>query len=171
MRIAPWTLSKPGYYFDLVVAPIVACVLLWMSGGAPEAWGFLVAGALAWLSAEYVIHRFAFHRAPLSALHNQHHARPVAYIGVPTYYTAPAFALVALFSVWLLGASRGDAFAAGLIGAYAWYIIVHDRYHHASSLGWLENMRRRHNTHHRGGHYNFGVSTPLFDILFGTYRS
>lgn len=171
-----WTLSKGGYYVDLIIFPVTAFVLLLCSGGRPVARAsFFVAGALLWSSIEYVVHRHIFHRKPLSDLHDQHHAFPAAYIGVPSAYTVPAFAAATLYFVWLFGAPYGLAFSAGLLAWYSWYIVVHDIYHHGSAeltdALRLGGMKRRHNAHHRGGHYNFGVSSPLWDLVLGTYKA
>jgi len=47
---------------------------------------------------------------------------------------------------------------------------MHDRYHHSPTVdhGILAAMAKHHNGHHRNGRSNFGVSTTLWDHVFGT---
>lgn len=169
------SLSRAGYYTDFVLAPLAALTLVHFELYRRPSAGMLAwiaAGVVLWTLAEYLIHRFAFH-GPLRALHDVHHRRPAAYIGVASWGTAPLFALVWLMLIVATSAPIANPLMAGLLAGYTAYIVIHDRMHHGDRAGFGRIMRAlldRHIAHHRGGHANFGVSSPLFDLIFRTYR-
>jgi dihydroceramide fatty acyl 2-hydroxylase len=172
-----FALSRSGYYADFILAPFAAAGLIadYLSGGRPlrDLAVLLILGALAWQLAEYLIHRFAFH-GPLARLHDVHHRRPAAYVGVASWGTFLSFGAAWLALVVAFGASIADAVAAGVLGGYLFYITIHDRMHHGdrAKFGrYIAYMFALHGGHHRGGHWNFGVSSPLFDFVFRTYRA
>lgn len=171
-----FALSRAGYYLDFVLAPLAAIVLITLSaienGARPSALVWFIVGILVWMLAEYLIHRFVFH-GPLHRLHDVHHRRPAAYVGVGSWGTFATFALTWAIVDWFCGDHVADNLTAGILIGYAFYIAIHDRMHHAdrSRFGrYVAYMHRLHGGHHRGGHYNFGVSSPLFDFIFRTYR-
>jgi sterol desaturase/sphingolipid hydroxylase (fatty acid hydroxylase superfamily) len=104
-------------------------------------------------------------------LHALHHEHPAALIGTPTWLSAGLF-----FGLWIaLGREVpvpiADGLVAGLMAGYLFYAVVHDAVHHrrARSGSWLHRAKRRHAQHHRAGPAaEFGVSTPLWDSVFGT---
>lgn len=53
-------------------------------------------------------------------------------------------------------------------------VVIHVRFHHHDADARLSRyvafMNRHHAGHHRGGRGNFGVSSPIWDFVFGTYR-
>jgi sterol desaturase/sphingolipid hydroxylase (fatty acid hydroxylase superfamily) len=131
-------------------------------------------GAATWTLAEYVLHRFVFHAPRASALgareHRQHHADPD--------YFAPWWqkALAALAATALLlplaaaGLPLGLVFTLGFIAMYLLYEVLHRRVHTRPPRGPYGRWRRRnHLAHHfhdpRRAH---GVTTPLWDVVFGT---
>ena len=135
------------------------------------------AGAGIWTLLEYFIHDFLGHRGhgknPFGAEHIKHHAT--------THYFAPAWkkALAAgpvLLGVWGLlslglGAGAGSACATGLAAMYVAYEIAHRRFHTCAPRGPFGRFLRRHHFHH---HFhkpssNFGVTSPVWDLVFGTY--
>src|ERR1035438_9783757 len=70
-----------------------------------------------------------------------------------------AFALVYLIA--------GGAFVAGALVAYAWYLFVHHCAHHGADKLPLP-LLKHHRSHHRFASRNYGVSTTLWDHVFGT---
>jgi sterol desaturase/sphingolipid hydroxylase (fatty acid hydroxylase superfamily) len=135
-----------------------------------------VAGAFGWTLAEYGLHRVVFHelrRAALGAAeHRKHHAEPD--------YFAPAWqkALAALAAAGLMlpvlmlaaGAAHGATFTAGFIAMYLAYEVLHRRCHTHPPRGRYGRWRRRnHFAHHFADpHRAHGVTTPLWDRVFGT---
>jgi sterol desaturase/sphingolipid hydroxylase (fatty acid hydroxylase superfamily) len=136
----------------------------------------LVAGAFAWTLAEYGLHRWIFHELPRPVLgaaeHRQHHARPD--------YFAPAWqkglAALAVSAALLVGLSQvmaptiGAAFTGGFIAMYLAYEVLHRRCHTHPPRGAYGRWRRRnHFAHHfTDPHRAHGVTTPLWDHVFGT---
>ena len=135
-----------------------------------------LAGAFAWTLAEYVLHRVVFHELSQAALgakeHRKHHAEPE--------YFAPAWqkALAALAATALLlpglslaaGPALGVAATAGFIAMYLAYEVLHRRCHTHPPRGAYGRWRRRnHFAHHFADpHRAHGVTTPLWDHVFGT---
>jgi sterol desaturase/sphingolipid hydroxylase (fatty acid hydroxylase superfamily) len=173
-------LSKFDYYTDYVAYPIVIVAvsglaaarndgheeLLWL---AAFACGFTL-----WTFAEYWIHRVVLHRMPyFSPMHGAHHAAPLGLIGTPTWISIPTLCAVVLLPAWgLLGFNLGSGLFAGMMSGYVWYGAIHHLIHHRPrlpGLGLLRNLRKFHLRHHyRPLAGNFGVTTPLWDHVFGT---
>ncbi len=137
-----------------------------------------VAGAMTWSLLEYVLHRWAGHvpkgRIEMSREHLAHHADA-------TYFTPwPKKALVAvptigvLFAIcsWWVGPVLGLAYAVGFAAAWLVYEVLHRRIHtHAPLNAWGEWARRHHLQHHYGNpNLNHGVTSPLWDHVFGTLQ-
>lgn len=176
------TAMSPRWFFmDFYVYPpmIVLALLVAFDGGwgqAVQSAGLVVLGGVVWTLAEYLIHRFGFHHLPgLKAAHMAHHADPAGLHGSPTVVTVLVFAgLVALPLWWVAGLAPAAALTAGAMLGYLWYVTVHYVVHHAGSLGpgWLRGgMRaliRAHAVHHHQTRWNFGVTTTLWDRVFGT---
>jgi len=75
------------------------------------------------------------------------------------------------------GPAFGSAFTAGVMLGYLFYCTIHVSMHHLGARGFGRYgamMMRLHAGHHRGGQkskvVNFGVSSPLWDIVFRTFR-
>jgi len=136
-------------------------------------------GWFAWTFDEYLMHRFAMHemrgRGLASREHLTHHAErdsilekwPIAWSGI---ITVGVFGLRPLGG-WALDRAHGVALAAGFIGGYGFYDLMHYRAHRHPVRTKYERWLRRHHFHHHFGHpmRNHGVTHPLFDLLFGTY--
>ncbi|MCC7074427.1 MAG: sterol desaturase family protein [Deltaproteobacteria bacterium] len=140
----------------------------------------LLAGPALWSLAEYLLHRFLGHDRrtmpnPFAAEHTRHHAEGD--------YFAPSWkkALVALVMVPLLGAlsallvgpALGLAFALSFTCAYLGYEWLHRRLHTHRGVGLVGRALRRHHFHHHFGDpkSNHGVTSPLWDLAFGTRRA
>jgi len=135
-------------------------------------------GAATWTITEYGLHRFAMHemrgRGLASVEHLKHHADVTYFspaskkIGSAVATTAVAFPVAAAFT------SRrwATAFTVGLIGMYFGYEVAHRRTHtHPPRHRYGRWARRSHLHHHFGAPMqNFGVTSPVWDRLFGTYQ-
>jgi sterol desaturase/sphingolipid hydroxylase (fatty acid hydroxylase superfamily) len=174
------TLSgKVGYYADFVVygTLLVGLVTFTSRGGRSDQFLWIaaaIAGAAGWTLVEYLLHRFVLHRMPLiSDLHHAHHVAPRAYLGTPTWASLPVLAgifFLPLWRLWSLDVACG-AFS-GIIAGWLWYGIVHHVIHHRRPRPLAIALRatsHRHLLHHSpylSG--NFGVTTAVWDHLFGT---
>ena len=71
----------------------------------------------------------------------------------------------------VLGFDSGIAATAGLATGYLWYVFVHYATHHwrPRKNSYLYRARLRHARHHYFFHCgNFGVTTSMWDHIFGT---
>jgi sterol desaturase/sphingolipid hydroxylase (fatty acid hydroxylase superfamily) len=173
-------LSKLSYYADFVVYPLVvialtavgvnhiswAGVMEWLCAGT--------AGMVLWTLMEYVLHRIALHRMPyFSPMHGLHHAAPLSFIGTPTWMSVSILILGILGPVWLcFGLNVADGLTVGVMIGYWWYGIVHHVIHHRankSAPAYFNDLRTWHMRHHYSPKEgNFGVTTPVWDHVFGT---
>jgi sterol desaturase/sphingolipid hydroxylase (fatty acid hydroxylase superfamily) len=147
------------YFGEMLVASLLAIVLLAISQLRMSSDAVLFAGGVvAWTLAEYLVHRFVLHGfAPIE--HQLHHANPDGAVLAIFWRIWICFALVYLIA--------GGAFVAGALVAYAWYLFVHHCAHHGPDKLPLP-LLKHHQSHHRFASRNYGVSTTLWDHVFGT---
>jgi sterol desaturase/sphingolipid hydroxylase (fatty acid hydroxylase superfamily) len=135
---------------------------------------------LLWTFAEYWIHRAIFHYEPKSQwgqrlhflIHGVHHAYPrdSTRLVMPPVVSIPlAILFYALFD-WLFGSYQPAVFAGFVLG-YVLYDSIHYATHHLPMRGRIGRFLKAHHMRH---HYvddgkAFGISTPLWDWVFGTY--
>lgn len=141
----------------------------------------LVAGAVLWTLAEYVLHRFAMHhlggRGIMSREHLEHHVTS-SWTFSYTHLLSWAGMLLVGFGVWMpltawgTNLSLGIAVAVGWTLGYAGYETVHALAHLRAPSGRYSTWVRRHHFHHHFGHpmANHGVSVGWWDRVFGTYE-
>jgi len=136
-----------------------------------------LAGAASWTAAEYGLHRFAMHemrgRGLPSVEHLKHHA-DVTYFSPTSKKIASAAGTTAVaypVAVAVAGRRWATAFSAGLIAMYFGYEVAHRRTHtHPPRNRYGRWARRSHLHHHFGAPMrNFGVTSPVWDRLWGTY--
>jgi sterol desaturase/sphingolipid hydroxylase (fatty acid hydroxylase superfamily) len=143
--------------------------------------GLVVGGIFVWTLTEYVLHRYVFHwykdtpwgRRVHFLLHGVHHDYPNDgdRLVMPLLTSAPlAVLFYALFYFALGGARLAEPFYAGFAVGYLTYDGTHYAVHHfkqTSRIG--KYIKRHHMLHHHADHDGgFGVSTPLWDVVFGT---
>lgn len=150
----------------------------------PVAAGY-AGGIAVWSFAEYILHRFVFHYEPTHPtlkwvwylIHGVHHEQPQCKtrLVMPPILSIPlAFFFYGLFSLTLgrlLGAPHWVApVYAGFVTGYLMYDMLHYAEHHLSmKWGFLKYVKRYHLLHHfRTPDDRFGVSSPLWDVVFGT---
>ncbi len=145
--------------------------------------GLFIAGVLAWTLLEYVLHRWVFHFRPDARsdlqrdvaflIHGVHHDFPY---DPDRLVMPPAVAVLIAVAIGyplraLAGATLFPGLFAGLVAGYVWYDLTHYAVHHLrqrTPCGKLQ--RRNHLVHHFAQpDARFGVTTPLWDICFGTY--
>ena len=178
-RVKPW-------HVLLVWVPVVAYLVyrgLHVPGiSAGTFAGALLGGLLFWTMLEYVLHRWVFHYTPnpnseLSQdfhflIHGVHHDWPHD----PDRLVMPPvmsilLAVVLGYPIFLVvGARYFDPFFAGLVLGYLWYDMTHYAVHHVkprTEVG--AKLRKHHFLHHfKTPEARYGVSTPLWDVVFGT---
>jgi len=178
-RIRPWHVLA-------LWAPVIA-FLLYRSIKAsvnPFAMvGLAFAGALGWTLIEYLLHRFLFHYEPgpqrwkqdlMFLIHGVHHDYPwdPDRLVMPPTVSAAVAGLLWYPTLWLVPAPLHDIFFAGLIAGYVYYDLGHYAWHNLkprTALG--RYLRSYHLIHHfKTPNSRWGVSTPLWDYVFGTAR-
>jgi sterol desaturase/sphingolipid hydroxylase (fatty acid hydroxylase superfamily) len=172
-------LSKPAYFAEFFLFPplvLFFTVLAFYSSipPTPVIWALVYGGGLvAWTLLEYLLHRFVFHHAPLLArMHKRHHQRPQELIGTPAWASVLVGSIAIASPSWaVLGFDLATAATAGMVTGYLCYVLIHYAIHHRQPRreSYLYRARRRHALHHyindRG---NFGVTTGVWDHVFGT---
>ena len=143
--------------------------------------GFFVIGVLTWTLLEYVIHRYVFHYKPKTRvgkllhfiMHGVHHDYPndATRLVMPPIISVPL--AVVFYVVFILTLGRfAPAALAGFGFGYVCYDTIHYATHHfAMKRGvwrWLKHYHLRH--HYQDDHAGYGVSSPLWDYVFGTSR-
>lgn len=168
-----------AFFLDFVIYPplILLCLYLAFAKGGMIAalWSaaWVLIGLTTWSLAEYLIHRFAFHHAPvLKPIHLAHHEQPRGLNGTPTIVTVIVFYLLVYWPAahWIHPASAA-ALTAGILTGYLAYVLVHYVVHHLGSGGSksLRKLIKLHAMHHHDAAHNFGVTSAFWDRVFGTY--
>ncbi|HEY4340141.1 MAG TPA: sterol desaturase family protein [Steroidobacteraceae bacterium] len=173
-------MSKTGYYADFVIyATIVTTATLvtaWRSTAYETAIWLLIAavGAVLWTLIEYILHRFVLHQIRVfAAMHDVHHEAPLAFVGTPTWLSLSVIMGFVFLPAWALGSfNTASALAAGVMTGFFWYGLVHHAIHYRKPRMLATRLllaSRRHAQHHYGRQPgNFGVTTSLWDHVFGT---
>lgn len=142
-------------------------------------------GIFFWTLTEYTLHRFVFHYRPRSPrqerivflFHGVHHYQPKCKtrLVMPPVVSVPlAFVFYGLYDIGLgrlLGQPQWvGAMFAGFILGYLSYDMIHYATHHfPMRWGFLKMVKRHHMQHHyKTPDQRFGVSSPLWDVVFGT---
>jgi sterol desaturase/sphingolipid hydroxylase (fatty acid hydroxylase superfamily) len=140
-------------------------------------------GALAFTFAEYSTHRFAFHRPTGDdrtrrrrsfLVHGLHHLAPKDRwrLMVPPMLSFPLG--LTFYAIYALGFGFDGALTpfGGTCLAYLTYDSTHYSIHtsRTARTPWGRVLRRIHMIHHYSdGQRNFGVTSPLWDLCFGTF--
>jgi dihydroceramide fatty acyl 2-hydroxylase len=149
----------------------------------PTVAGLFVVGVLAWTLAEYLLHRFFFHlvveeegkKLPFFLVHGYHHEYPQDKLRLVAPFIASwtGGALFLLLYYLVAGPELCWPLFAGTGTGYVAYDAVHFYTHHArprTRVGrWLQRYHLQH--HYRDAESHFGISNPLWDLVFGTFSS
>jgi 4-hydroxysphinganine ceramide fatty acyl 2-hydroxylase len=142
--------------------------------------GLCLAGILTWTLTEYLLHRFVFHYMPKSdwgkrlhfLMHGIHHDYPNdswRLVMPPSVSIPLAILFYGLFRV-AFGPVLVFPFFPGFLLGYLAYDMIHYATHHAPFKGGIGIALKHHHMKH---HYQtetlgYGVSSPLWDYVFGT---
>ena len=173
-------------WLPVTVFFIVRPSLAWSGPGFPFYIPLaILIGIFIWTFAEYTLHRFVFHfraRNPRQErvtflFHGVHHAQPqckTRLVMPPAVSVPMAFIFYGLF-YGLVGAGLRsphwvDPLFAGFMLGYLIYDLTHYATHHfRMRSGVLKFLKRYHMQHHyKTPDQRFGVSSPLWDVIFGT---
>ena len=182
MAVAAWRQFTPLYFYT----GVALCLGL-LAARADLSAGIIALllglGFLSWSLIEYGLHRFIFHydarsrfgRKLVYQAHLSHHENPAATdrIFASLFMSTPIAA-----AYWLLAwAAIGSSAAAswlfiGMAAGYFCYEWLHFQCHHGRSrLRIIRYLKKYHLLHHyKTPELRFGVTSPLFDFVFGTFR-
>jgi len=161
--------------------------LLWITRGAEFSWRqnllLISLGLLSWTAIEYGLHRFVFHynarsafgKRLLYAAHVSHHENPRAKNRLfSSLLLSLPIAIAYLLLAWVATGSLHVAsyLFAGLTAGYLGYEWLHFQAHHRRPRVRLFRYLRHYHLlhHHATPELRFGVSSPLFDVIFATFR-
>jgi 4-hydroxysphinganine ceramide fatty acyl 2-hydroxylase len=154
-----------------IFGPVIAAALL-ANAYLPLTGSLIgyVSGLCLWTLLEYGIHRFAFHGF---LPHYQHHDAPKdpKFIISPLWLSCGTSALLWLLLRIPTGSwARSAIVLAGIISGYLVYEAVHLKIHANEAGGpLLRELRKRHYLHHFANHHlHYGVTTSLWDRVFGS---
>lgn len=167
----------------IIYGPVVVLMIgLAAEGGYPAAGiaALAAAGVLIWTLTEYLLHRVVFHWEPGRPLgrrihfivHGVHHEHPNDRVRLvmPPAASIPLGALFLGAFALLLGTPAAYPLFAGLLLGYLGYDYTHYHiHHHAPRTRIGRRIREHHLRHHfQDASRGFGVSSPLWDYVFGT---
>ena len=178
------TLTRTHIAWPLVIFYTMAAALIGWSlyhGFISPVANFYVfiAGLLVFTLVEYVVHRYGYHidsdnpkvEKLKYAFHGVHHASPKdkKRLAMPPLVSL-TIAIVFLMIYKALMGYYGLPFTAGFVSGYASYLIVHYSVHiFRPPKNFLKILWVHHAIHHyQEDDRAFGVSSPLWDIVFGT---
>jgi sterol desaturase/sphingolipid hydroxylase (fatty acid hydroxylase superfamily) len=168
--------TRTNYWAELGVDTTLGLLLIvagWrLHGGSPlTALLAIGLGLFAFSFIEYFFHRWMFHtRVPLFEQgHRTHHEQPLGYDSLPFFL--PAVVLLTLAGIFALIMPTGFALlmAGAITFGYIIYGLSHFIIHHVRfKHPWLRRWAGAHHVHHYHPDSNFGLTTPLWDVLLGT---
>lgn len=182
MPVTGWKQLAPVYVYTALVLCLIA-----LTRNEDFSWRqnvlLICFGVLSWTLLEYVLHRFIFHysahsafgRQLLYAAHLSHHETPRAtnHLFSSLLLSLPIATAYLLFAWIATGSLHAATFLfAGLSAGYFCYEWLHFQAHHRRPrLRLFRYLRKYHLLHHyQTPELRFGVTSPLFDVIMGTFR-
>lgn len=141
--------------------------------------GLFLAGLITFTWVEYLAHRYVFHMATYTkfrekfqyTVHGVHHEFPKDKdrLAMPPLLSITISTILLLLFRLVMG-DFVFAFLPGFLTGYAAYLSVHYMVHaYQPPKNFLKYLWINHGTHHyKNGEMVFGVSSPLWDYIYGT---
>jgi sterol desaturase/sphingolipid hydroxylase (fatty acid hydroxylase superfamily) len=177
-----WKQFSPLYFYTTVAL----CLGFLAARAGFSIWYILfliILGVLSWGLIEYGLHRFVFHYRARSRLgvrllyqvHLSHHENPSA---INKLFASLLLSGPIASAYWLVAWGITASWAAacylfiGMSSGYFYYEWLHFQCHHRKNrLRLLKYLRKYHLLHHyKTPELRFGVTSPLFDLIFGTFQ-
>lgn len=179
-----WKQLTPFAFYTLLALALGVAAVISETRSLINILFLFLTGVLTWGLIEYWLHRLVFHfdaqsekgRNFVYAMHLSHHANPKAMddlfaslrlsLPLALCYCALAWAVMRSWqaTVYLF---------IGLTAGYFSYEFLHYQAHHrAPRLRVFRYLKKHHLLHHhQTSGLRFGVTSPVFDYLFGTFPS
>ncbi len=176
--ILKMTASKWNYYLSIACDFLTAVVFLGLSlYYTKDIWASIalfVVGVIFFTFLEYAVHAWLFHKNhPLKAFiegHAHHHQNPFSYDAMPFFMSAVIATIFAWLLHFIMPTPDALAIVGGMALGYFNYGIMHHIMHRVefNSKYW-RYMQEFHFVHHKKPKMNHGVTTDIWDRVFGTY--
>ncbi|HEX7733022.1 MAG TPA: sterol desaturase family protein [Rhodanobacter sp.] len=162
-----------GQAADFVVSFALLAAAFWYDHSRPlQAAVVLLLGLFIFSFIEYAFHRWLFHGpVPLFEQgHTLHHEKPLGYDSLPFFFPPVVALLLTAALVLVLPTAIALLLSGAIALGYALYgfshLIIHRRrFNHPLARKWAAV----HHVHHHHPDKNFGVTSPLWDFLLGTW--
>jgi len=174
-------IAVPLTIFSVFALGLLAWSVTHTSLSAGTTIGLFLLGMIAFTWVEYVVHRYVFHMKTYSAfrtkfqyiVHGVHHEYPKDKdrLAMPPLLSVTISTILLLLFRLVMG-DFTFAFLPGFIVGYAAYLGVHYMVHaFAPPKNFFKFLWVNHGTHHyKNGEMIYGVSSPLWDYVYGTMR-
>ncbi|MCR6637729.1 MAG: sterol desaturase family protein [Sporocytophaga sp.] len=177
-------LSRTHISIPISIFVVISAVLLFYAFKYTPLPGYLIpllflGGFLFFTLIEYLVHRFVFHMEPTSSfkkkiqynMHGVHHEFPKDKdrLAMPPLLSI-TLAVIFFVIFYSLMNTKVFGFLPGLLTGYASYLFVHYIVHaYAPPKNIFKELWVNHAIHHyKDNSTVFGVSSPLWDYVFGT---
>jgi len=174
----------PFYFYTVLALGLGVAAMLSETRSMTSILFLSLIGVLTWGLIEYCLHRLVFHfeaqtekgRNFVYAMHLSHHADPKAMedLFASLRLSLPLALLYCSIAFALTGSWQAVVYLyIGLTAGYFSYEFLHYQAHHrAPRLRVFRYLKRYHLLHHhQSSALRFGVTSPVFDYLFGTFQS
>ena len=174
-------ISVPLSIFVIYALALLAWSVTNTSLSAFQTIGLFFIGVLAFTWVEYMVHRYVFHMKTYTTIrtklqytiHGVHHEFPKDKdrLAMPPLLSV-TIATVLLLLFRLVMGDFVFAFLPGFIVGYAAYLAIHYMVHaFAPPKNFLKILWINHGIHHyKDGDLIYGVSSPLWDYIYGTMK-
>jgi sterol desaturase/sphingolipid hydroxylase (fatty acid hydroxylase superfamily) len=182
-QVDRFQLYKPFIFYITVLSSMQFAVVRSNGSSLSSAAALFVVGLLTWGLYEYATHRWVLHREPKAEgfnlpgnlTHLRHHADPnsLQRLNVQLSESIPVCVVYVLLAWAITGSWQAATHLfTGLIAGYFFYEYLDFQAHHGTSRGRLTRYFRKYHLqhHHYDATVRFGVTSPLFDYLFGTFH-
>jgi dihydroceramide fatty acyl 2-hydroxylase len=179
-----WKQFTPFYFYTLLSLGLGLAAIFSETRSLTSILFLCLTGVLTWGLIEYWLHRLVFHfdaqsekgRNFVYAMHLSHHAKPKT---MDDLFTSLSLSLPIAICYCSLAWAVLRSWQAvvylfiGLMAGYFSYEFLHYQAHHrAPRLRVLRYLKKYHLLHHhQSSALRFGVTSPVFDYLFGTFQS
>jgi len=179
-----WKQFTPFFFYTLLALGLGVAATISETRSLTSILFLCLTGILTWGLIEYGLHRLVFHfdaqsekgRRFVYAMHLSHHANPKT---MDDLFTGLRLSLPIALCYCLLAWALMRSWQAmvylfiGLMIGYFSYEFLHFQAHHrAPRLRLFRYLKKYHLLHHhKTPSLRFGVTSPVFDYLFGTFQS
>ena len=182
LGVFDWIVYSSANYWVAMLCDLAAALAFLALGVNRSSGPFVVAGGVVivgFISSglfEYILHRWVLHGPPSMARrgHAQHHAEPRALISTPLFVIMTGALVIWGLLGLVLPAGVAALLVFGLYAGYNYFALVHHLQHHRGNdlacVAYLRRLERLHHLHHHRQVVNFGISTTIWDRLFGTFQ-